>query len=120
MGKKSLVLAIALLAPWSPPAFSEPDYESGNYWLKLCESAEPLAQNACTWFVYGFNQGITAQAIGSDARKIYCMPDTVTYGQAKDIWTKYMKDNPAERHKLGGVLLMTSMVKSFPCAGRRQ
>ncbi|WP_088158793.1 Rap1a/Tai family immunity protein [Achromobacter xylosoxidans] len=119
MRSKTVVLVLAVLAAWSQPAVSKPDYESGNWWLERCQAGDAVSQGSCVWFVYGFTQGLAAQAVGSGAQKIYCQPESVTYGQAKDIWIKYMQDNPAERHKPAGVLLMVSMLKAFPCAVTR-
>jgi len=116
MVKRSLALAISLLSAWATPATAVPDFESGNTWLELCQSKDTGAQGSCTWFVYGFSQGITAQAVGSGKQKIYCQPESVTYGQARDIRVKFMVDNPAERHRPAGVLLMISLIKAFPCS----
>lgn len=115
MRNKSLVLAFSLLAAWSQPALSEPDYESGNFWLKRCEASDDYEQSACIWFVNGFFNGVHGQAAAGGGSIPYCKPDSVTYGQSRDIWVKYMRDNPASRHKPGGLLLMISLLNAFPC-----
>ena len=115
MGKKSLVLAFALLAAWSQPAASQTDFESGNAWLEKCSAPDPAMRYSCLAFVMGFTHGMAAQSAGSSTLKIYCQPGNVTYGHSRDIWVKYMQDNPAKRHEVGGVLLILSHMKAFPC-----
>ena len=50
-------------------------------------------------------------------RKYYswCPPDNSTTQQYFDIFMKYLRDNPQQRHKPFTYLLMTSLSKAFPC-----
>jgi Rap1a immunity proteins len=43
------------------------------------------------------------------AVKSYCIPTGVTTGQVADVICKYLKDNPADRHKSAADLVTTAL-----------
>ncbi len=45
----------------------------------------------------------------------YCLPAGASLGQATDVFCKYLKENPAERHKDGAYLVGVSLKADFPC-----
>ncbi len=44
-----------------------------------------------------------------------CVPDDVTVGQKMDLFIKYMRDNPQERHDEAFIIFSRSMIEAFPC-----
>jgi hypothetical protein len=53
-----------------------------------------------------------------DGMNAACLPQGVTNGQMVDVICKFLRDNPAERHKLGSDLTMNALVTAFPCEKR--
>ena len=45
----------------------------------------------------------------------YCVPKGAVVNQVTDIFCKYMRENPAERHKPGHVIFRDSLMKAWPC-----
>jgi hypothetical protein len=83
------------------------EFETGNVMLQRC--TEPA------WLMYclGYLEGIGRydQLTGSVA----CFPQGVTTGQVKDVYVKFLRNNPEDLHRSAVVLFMQSMMKAFPC-----
>jgi hypothetical protein len=45
----------------------------------------------------------------------YCEPNGVNLAQAADVFCKYLKDNPADRHKAASELLDIALSEAWPC-----
>jgi len=54
-------------------------------------------------------------AIALGAIKSYCIPQGATIGQAADVFCKYLKDNPADRHKNAADLVTTALNDAWGC-----
>jgi hypothetical protein len=99
---------------------------SGNDLFSNCEgiddrSAPAHKGIACMMFIAGVSDGwhgAIAVHAKSQLRRgsvNFCMPDEVTGGQAASVVAKYLRDNPAERHKLAAIIVVTALSKAFPC-----
>lgn len=45
----------------------------------------------------------------------YCIDEHVTIEQLKDVYLKYLKDNPDKRHEPATILALSALHESFPC-----
>jgi Rap1a immunity proteins len=45
----------------------------------------------------------------------YCLPENATTGQVADVFCKYLRDNPAQRHLNVAHLFSTAMAAAWPC-----
>ncbi|NKB50251.1 MAG: hypothetical protein GKS02_12915 [Alphaproteobacteria bacterium] len=82
---------------------------SGNDYRETC-TLEPdeYKTSVCSAFIIGIAQA-------GRSNKIFCMPEDVTNGQTHAIVNSYINDNPEERHLAASELIVTSLVKAFPC-----
>jgi hypothetical protein len=112
---KRLFLA-ALLAVTVSPALAE-DYGTGNIVLDFCSRAGDSGDLFCSGYVLGANQGMEALEViaGADNFVPPCIPDGVSVAQRKDIFLKYLKQYPEERHMKGLVLYIMALRTAFPC-----
>lgn len=67
-----------------------------------------------------FNAGLCSGYIISSAEAFLllstvCLPEGVTNGQAVDVTTKFLKENPARRHELAHTLIRDALRTPFPC-----
>jgi hypothetical protein len=46
----------------------------------------------------------------------YCLPKGVVLSQALDVYCKYLRENPAERHQTAPILFSQSLSKMWPCS----
>ena len=117
----------------SRPAFGKEDgMFTGNELLKSCTAAIRMIESTdtptpetlydsglCLGFVDGVAGGIEwtskfyEEAV--KARRIVCIPDSVTKGQKIRVVIKALNDDPANLHIEAGVLVFTAFVKNFPC-----
>lgn len=105
-------LFISLLVATAPSSGIAAWYD-GNEILSLCSTNPDV--------VAGYVSG----SMDSDVSAIepaYCVPLSAKLGQTRDVFCKYLKDNPADRHMLGSVLLRRALVAAWPCSrkGDRQ
>ena len=45
----------------------------------------------------------------------FCVPENVNVTQATDVFCKYLRNNPKERHKEAATLMVQAMEEAFPC-----
>ena len=50
-----------------------------------------------------------------DSISNYCLPANVTRRQLVDVMTKYLQDNPAQRHRMAFGLVLSALEAAFPC-----
>jgi hypothetical protein len=70
---------------------------------------------ACTTFVLGALEGIDAQVVISEIKPPFCIPRTVTYGQKRAIFLKYLELHPKDLHENAAMMIWGSMRQAFPC-----
>jgi hypothetical protein len=101
----------------SPTAKANIFGADGNYWIQVC-THEELKETVCPAFIFGLRG---AFEMSSDYYKIpkkehlYCPPDGITLQQSVDIFIKFLKENPKNRHITARVLFIKAMRGSFPC-----
>lgn len=96
----------------------------GHFFLKTCTATPPLPTiskatvNAvhCLGYIRGF---VSALQLEQRARVVpnmamICLPD-ITYGQARDVFIKFLRTNPESLNQDGGGLLFVALHKAYPC-----
>jgi hypothetical protein len=82
-------------------------FHSGNTLVALCTDDSQVRTAACL----GYMQGSLDMMEGGMA----CTPDTITAGQARDIFLKAMREAPELRHKRADHLMMVIFGALYPC-----
>jgi hypothetical protein len=111
-------LIAGLLLAVSCGSYADVKENTGNKLLTLCGD-----RGICMMYLQGFSEGmmlfpslagIPAETNLSDVYG-YCIPKGVSNEQVTDVFIKYLKDNPAERHKPAAILALLSLRAAFPC-----
>ena len=108
MAMKRLILSLRLSIGLALPAAAKYSFEDGNDLLEMCESTELHNQGSCIGFVLGVSAVPMFQGN-------LCVPGTVSYGQAKDVVTVYLRQHPEVRHLPGALLVLEALGRMFPC-----
>jgi len=72
--------------------------------------------SACEMWVDGFLHGL---GVPSLYRRLICLPEGVTVGQAKDVIVRHINDHPDKRHQQAGVEAAGALQEAFPCPGTK-
>jgi len=128
---KTPILALSLLfMPMAVSAQEAPDLPLafGNDYLKICENpTTDMSKGLCLgWFAglyNGLQLGTWAFVGPEEAPDGYnplepygvCIGEGVQNGQVMDIFVKYLKDHPEQRHYTSSSLFVTSLSEAFPC-----
>jgi hypothetical protein len=109
------IVAVLLLASSSQGEEGEKRFVfmTGNALVEAC--AEP--DLTCLGYVTGVADAVTAlEGFGVLRKGAYCMPGNVSQGQLAAIFSKYLQENPAERHYAAASTLLGALAIAFPCA----
>lgn len=85
---------------------------SGNDIYPMCQTSPG--------FVMGYVTGaidyahVASSATGNSSIRV-CLPRAVDNFQARDVFCKYLADNPATRHFNSSALLFNAMRETYPC-----
>ena len=105
---------------------------TGNEMYQLCSADDDLSQFICDFYFAGIHEGLAAGAFTVlmsvdptvSTEKMnehiqlflgYCVDETVTREQLGDVITRYLKDNPQNRHHSARLLYREAMMEAFPC-----
>jgi len=99
---KKLLLALAMVCS---PAYA--DFVTGN---KLLDDI-----NSDIFAAKGFANGYISGVANALDEVLFCLPYGVTVGQVVDVTTRYLRNNPAQRHKGGSILIVNALVQVWPC-----
>jgi len=119
---KKLAVALLLLSTLGFPCNAEDDPGSGNYLLEVCTIAvqpggpkkmptEIGHANYCLGFVSAILS--VGDALPAEAR--FCIPLTVTSGQAMAVLVKFLKANPEMMHHRAAALAAFAFRQAWPC-----
>ena len=100
---KKLILTAAVVCG---PAYAQ--FYSGNELLQRMQGDSVVEKMVALGFVAGVSDAWDGV--------MFCPPDTVTTGQARDIALKFLIINPAKRHKPGAELVVEALMEAWPCA----
>lgn len=99
---KKLLLALAVACS---PAHA--DFINGNVLLNDI--------NGDTWSAKGFANGYISGVANALDDVLFCLPNGVTVGQLVDVTSRYLRNNPAQRHKGASLLIVNALVQVWPC-----
>ena len=112
------LVAVALLAAMAPAdgaAFQARESLAGgaSYFSQCVASAKDYS--ACIGYFMGIADAPVMNAEKSPDEAVYCLPAGATYEQNRDVFHKYLRDNPQIRRVSTHLLFMMAMNASFPC-----
>ena len=118
-----LILAAMLSVFYAVPASAQNEHlrmRTGNDALTTCTSNfenEILAPSICLAWMKGVRDGhYLTMAFAKYERPVWCTPSNVTNQQFRDIFVKFLQDNPGRRHELPAALYVEALIEAFPCA----
>ena len=114
---RKLVFAVSIATAISASPASGQGY-SGNSLFEDCIAEISIFTDMfCLGFVVGVISAYTGPYVSllSAPTTLFCLPENVSHGQAKDIVKKYMTDHPDRRHFPGESLVFGAIVEAFPC-----
>ena len=102
--------------------------EDGAAFLRVCGATvrssagleltpeEASASQFCTAYISGYLDSAVVVAALLEIKNPICLPkEGVLPADAAQIFVKYLRENPAEVHRPGKVLLMVALRRAFPC-----
>jgi 3-hydroxy-3-methylglutaryl CoA synthase len=134
---KMLLAAVAILVSTSAPAIELPDgnFFSGNDVHQWCQRDKAVAQS----YVAGlYDASVHATLVIDSIRHFgkelpkndtevdyaikrvvdFCKPGGATLEQVTDVFCKFLRDSPEERHGLPAILFNNGLKKAWPCPGK--
>lgn len=119
--KRALLIVACLVVTGSAGAATY----TGNRLSELCVSDKSFVLGYVVGMAdkAGDDIGIASARLAGDLRlatllyeiENYCIPKEATLGQAVDVFCKFLRDNPGERHLPASVLAAKSFSKVWPC-----
>jgi hypothetical protein len=92
------------------------NFYTGNTLMNLVSSDDRNNVSFDSGVLIGFIAGtVDANSAAWDISGTACIPHGVSLIQLKEIFKKYLKENPQQWHAPGVVLLGYALGKSFPC-----
>lgn len=128
-----LILALAItltatLGSGTAPAQQRQQERNGSSYLQLCSATvkeldggrltevEGIDALHCSAYVSGFVDAVRVTSKRKAADEV-CLPEGgVQLSQVVRIFVKYLRDNPQTLHQEARTLLLTALLKAFPCA----
>jgi hypothetical protein len=96
----SILVVVALAKPVTA------EFLDGNRISRWCLAE--LYQSS-EWFCDGYVAGV------ADASKELCIPSSVTVAQTSDIFKKYLRNHPEDRHLNAQSLVFRALSEAWPC-----
>lgn len=89
----------------------------GNALWKSCQEHQSDPGGFDSGICLGFVMATKDSMVGLDAKRSgpYCVPNSVELGQLADVVTKWLRDNPRDRHLPAVLLVNNALVSAFPC-----
>ena len=100
---KKLMVVMALVG-----GSAQAEFYSGNEILQRMQADSHIERAVALGFVAGV----------ADAWDgiMFCPPESVTTGQARDVALRFLIINPGKRHRPAAELVMDALAESWPCA----
>ncbi len=123
---KFTTVTLLLLFSASGVGAEEPDYGTGNWLYRICESKarargsdesyrQLFRAGECFGFVFGVEQGHLATATQRDQESAFCIPKGVEPGQVLEVARNYLGEHPEGRHRPAASLVLVALAEVFPC-----
>lgn len=114
--KRLIALAlVAGMAPTESGAFqARESLAGGNSYYNQCV-AGPKDYSACIGYFMGIADAPIMNPGKTPDEAVYCPPAGATYEQNRDLFHKFLRDNPQSRHVSTHLLFLMAMNAAFPC-----
>lgn len=119
-----VLIAIFFIQITATNVFAAVQNMDGKYFLKTCTATPPSPTLSkatiegvhCVGYIRGF---ISALQFEQHSRVIpnmamVCLPN-ITYGQARDVFIKYLRAHPDTLDQDGGSLFFVALHEAYPC-----
>ncbi|WP_413465085.1 Rap1a/Tai family immunity protein [Novosphingobium profundi] len=112
-------VSMALLCSLTQPVSAQMRIATGNNLFGLCTSSDNAARSYCNGYIRGASEFIVMQAtIRHRDPEYFCVRDTVTNDQMRDIVIKYVRENPEQRDTFAFYLVQLAIYDEFPECGK--
>lgn len=112
------LVPLALVAGMSPTVCSasqaRESLAGGNSYYNQCV-AGPKDYSACIGYFMALTDAPIMNAGKLPEEALYCLPTGASYEQHRDLFHKFLRDNPQIRHVSTHHLFSMAMNASFPC-----
>lgn len=89
-------------------------FYTGNKLSELCSYTD---LDPCTTYILGVVDGQNAAVTATSRDVAYCIPETASSGQIRDVVLKYLRDHPERRHIIAGTLIANALADAWPQCG---
>lgn len=101
MTRLAVILIVLILAKPAATEFLDGDRISRWCLAEYYQSSE--------WFCDGYVAGV------ADANQELCIPRNATVAQTSDIFKKYLREHPENRHQDAQTLVLRALTEAWPC-----
>ncbi len=116
MKKWIALAALAGLAPTGGAAYQPREsLAGGSSYFSQCVSGAKKDESVCLGYFMGISDAPVTNSEKSREEAFYCLPVGRTYEQNRDVFHKYLLDNPQIRNLPTHHQFMLAMNVSFPC-----
>ena len=115
--KRLVALAIlTFVAPADGAAYQPREsLASGKSYFSQCVVSGAKDGSVCLGYFMGVSDAPVPNSEKSREEAVYCLPAGATYERNREVFHKYLRDNPQVRHVSTHLLFMLAMNASFPC-----
>lgn len=85
---------------------------NGNDLHKACTDGN---KQFLTGYVGGTFDMLEGAKVQAGVKSAYCKPRKATLGQLVDITCKWLKENPAQRHRPAALVANMALAEAYPC-----
>lgn len=115
MNRLIALVLLAGLVPADGAAYqARQSLAGGDSYFRQCVSAAK-GDNVCLGYFMGVSDAPVMNSEKSREEAVYCLPAGATYEQNREVFHKYLRENPQIRHVSTHLLFMLAMNTSFPC-----
>lgn len=124
----AIVIATIMHAPLAVSDELSQQQQDGTYFLRVCSAAvrqsngeklgieESKSAFFCSSYVSGFIDGMTTTSGVTETEPPVCLPkEGISIDAAVRIFVQFLRDNPADLHQSGRILLIVSLREALPC-----
>ncbi len=112
-----VLAALACMVPTAGAAYqARESLAGGNSYFSQCVSGAKKDESVCLGYFMGISDAPVMNSEKSRDEAVYCLPLGRTYEQNREVFHKYLRDNPQVRNLSTHLQFMLAMNASFPCS----
>lgn len=110
----AVALAVSFLSIGSDAqTVTRPAFVTGNGLYGVCTDYD--LRQPCESFIIGVHDSISVIAQGGAIRPIFCIPQSVSNEQIRDVVIRFLVRTPETRHHYAAVLIPLALREVWPC-----